>query len=123
MQPKILRTEADHKDALTEIKRLWGASAASADQDRLEVLVLLVEDYETRTIAPVKIDPVDYIAAHMELCVKTADDLGALLGSGPFGRAVLSRKQPLTLPMIQALVGRWGMVAELLIAPYDTEPA
>jgi len=43
---KPIRTEADHRAALKEIDRLWGAKEGTPDGDRLEVLITLVDAYE-----------------------------------------------------------------------------
>jgi HTH-type transcriptional regulator/antitoxin HigA len=41
-----IRTKADHKTALKTIESLMGAKANTAEGDRLNVLVKLVEAYE-----------------------------------------------------------------------------
>jgi hypothetical protein len=38
----------DHRAALVEIAKLWGASSGSPDGDKLDTLVALVETYEER---------------------------------------------------------------------------
>ncbi|HAF54780.1 MAG TPA: hypothetical protein DCL01_06095 [Thauera sp.] len=43
MELKPIRTDAEHADALAEVERLWDAPEGSAEADRLEVLVMLVE--------------------------------------------------------------------------------
>ena len=37
---KPIRTKADHKAALAEVERLWGAGAGTSDGDRLDVLAI-----------------------------------------------------------------------------------
>ncbi len=46
MQLNPIETEADHEAALREIERLWGAEEGTADGDRLEAFITLVEAYE-----------------------------------------------------------------------------
>ena len=46
MDIRPIRTDEDHKAALAEIDRLWGAPAGSEDGDRLDVLATLVEHFE-----------------------------------------------------------------------------
>jgi HTH-type transcriptional regulator/antitoxin HigA len=43
---KPIKTDAGHQAALREIERLWDAKECTADGDRLETLVTLVEAYE-----------------------------------------------------------------------------
>lgn len=54
MSIHTIRTERDYEAALAEIERLWGAKPCTADGDRLDVLLILVESYEAKNhqIAP-----------------------------------------------------------------------
>ena len=62
MKPiKPVRTAQDHRAALREIKRLWEAKPGSADADRLDVLVTLVEAYEAAQFPMDTPDPIDAI--------------------------------------------------------------
>ena len=47
MEIKPIRSDADHEKALLEIQRLWGAKEGTADGDKLDALVTLVDAYET----------------------------------------------------------------------------
>ncbi|MGD0910265.1 MAG: hypothetical protein ABR928_00125 [Terracidiphilus sp.] len=46
MELKPIATDSEHDAALREVERLWGAKEGTADGDRLEVLMTLVEVYE-----------------------------------------------------------------------------
>ena len=46
MNIQPIRNDEDHRAALAEIERLWGAPAGSDDGDKLDVLTTLVEKYE-----------------------------------------------------------------------------
>lgn len=48
MDIKPIESEADHEAALREIEMLWGAAQGTADGNRLDVLVTLVEAYEEK---------------------------------------------------------------------------
>ena len=48
MQLKVIKTRAGYDAATAEIERLWGAPADTPEGDRLELLMVLVEDYERR---------------------------------------------------------------------------
>lgn len=61
MELKPIRTDAEHADALAEVERLWDAPEGSAEADRLEVLVMLVEAYETARIPMEAPDPIDFL--------------------------------------------------------------
>jgi HTH-type transcriptional regulator/antitoxin HigA len=49
-----IKTERDYQKALKEIEKLWDAKPNTAKDDRLEVLVTLVEAYEQKHY---RIDP------------------------------------------------------------------
>lgn len=42
-----IRSEADYEKALRAVKSLWGAPLATAEGDRLDVLVTLIDAYES----------------------------------------------------------------------------
>lgn len=48
MDIRPIRNDEDHAAALREIEQLWGAETGTAEGDRLDVLVTLVEAYEDR---------------------------------------------------------------------------
>src|SRR5882757_539416 len=48
MQIRPIRTDKDHRAALAEIEKLWGASSRTPEGDKLDILVTLVETYEER---------------------------------------------------------------------------
>lgn len=52
MEPKPIRTEQEHREALAEIERLWDAPENTPEADRLEALVGQVEAYEQAHIRP-----------------------------------------------------------------------
>jgi HTH-type transcriptional regulator / antitoxin HigA len=58
---KPIRNDADHAEALAAIERLWQAAPGTPEHDRLEVLAMLVEDYESGRWPIRSADPVDLI--------------------------------------------------------------
>jgi HTH-type transcriptional regulator/antitoxin HigA len=48
MQIRPIRTDKEHRDALAEIEKLWGASIGTPEGDKFDVLVTAVETYEGR---------------------------------------------------------------------------
>lgn len=119
MDIRPIRTADDYTAALRRIEALWGADPGTGAGDELDVLVDLVEAYETRTLpAMAALDPVDAIREHMDLTGRSQADLTRLFGSSSRSSEVLSRKRALTVEMIRRLVAEWHMPAEVLIAPY-----
>lgn len=100
MEIRPIHTKKDHKAALLEIDQLWGAPAKSPKADRLEVLTLLVEQYEKQHYPIQYVDPIEFIEHVMESRGLTRKDLESVIG--PRGRVanVLNRVRPLTLEMM-----------------------
>ena len=118
-----IRCEADYDAALAKIDNLMGAALDTPEGDRLEVLVTLVEAYEARR-GPVEApDPVAMIEHAMEARGYRQKDLAAVIGSQPHASEVLSRRRPLTLPMIRALTAKWNIPADVLVREYALAPS
>jgi len=121
MHIRPIRTDADHRRALAEIERLWGAADGTPEGDKLDVLVTLVETYEARRW-PLKrrrrFDPVDVLHYAIDELGHTQAELANILGSRSRASEILSRRRPLTLDMIQKINARWKIPADLLVQPY-----
>lgn len=118
MELKLIRTQQEHQAALAEAERLWDAPAGSPASDRLDVLALLIEQYE-RTHVPIDApDPIDFLGHIMEARGLARRDLEPYIG--PRGRVsdILNRTRPLTLAMIRNLSTGLNLPAEVLIRPY-----
>jgi HTH-type transcriptional regulator/antitoxin HigA len=87
----------------------------TAEGARLELLAKLVEDYEKERFNFRKPDPVEAILFRMEEQGLRQKDIADLVGGKNRASEVLSRKRPLTLPMIRALHEKLGIPSELLI--------
>lgn len=61
MEQKPIESSADHEAALQEIERLWNAAEGTADGDRLEILMTLVEAYEKAHFPIDEPDPIEAI--------------------------------------------------------------
>jgi HTH-type transcriptional regulator/antitoxin HigA len=113
-----IRDETSHKTALAEIDRLWGSAANTAEGDRLDVLMTLVDAYERSHWPEGDVDPIDVIKARMENSGRTRRDFEKVVGSSGRASEILNRRRHLTLAMIWKLVRQWGMSADLLVKPY-----
>jgi HTH-type transcriptional regulator / antitoxin HigA len=117
MKIRILKNEADYEAALSEIEKLMGSAAP--DADRLELLALLVHDYEDKHYPIDMPDPVEAITFRMEQMGLTRKDLERYIGSRSKVSEVLSGKRRLSLSMIRALHEGLGIPAEVLLGRPD----
>ena len=112
-----IKNEADYDAALEEIDRLMDARRGTAEGDRLDVLVTLVEAYEERRWRVDAPDPIDAIKLRMEQRGLTRRDLESILGTKSRVSEILNRKRPLTVEMMRRLHDQLGIPAESLIKP------
>ena len=110
-----IKTKRDHARALKEIEGLMTAKRNTADGDRLDVLVTLVEAWEAKHYPLDVPDPVAAIRYHMEQNGMAPKDLVPYIGSRNRVYEVLNRKRPLSLRMIWRLNQGLGIPAESMI--------
>lgn len=117
MEIRPIHNDADHRAVLAEISTLMESDPArgTPDGDRLEVLATLVEAYEARHYPVASPDPVEAIKFRMEQQGLSPKDLQPQIGRLNRVYEVLTRKRPLTLPMIRRLHADLGIPAESLI--------
>ncbi|WP_425154888.1 helix-turn-helix domain-containing protein [Candidatus Palauibacter sp.] len=119
MTIRPIRNEADYDRALADIDRLMGSTPGTAAGDALEILVALVERYETEHWAIDAPDPLALIEHVMEARELRQKDLAAVIGSQPHASEVLNRRRPLSLAMIRALAAEWSLPADVLVREYE----
>jgi HTH-type transcriptional regulator / antitoxin HigA len=114
---KPIRTEADYKRAMTEMKSLWGAKDGTPQSDRLDVLATLIDVFETEHFPMDPPDPIEAIKFRMEQQGITRKDLEPLIGTRARVAEVLNRKRSLSIDMIRRLHEGLGISADILIRP------
>jgi HTH-type transcriptional regulator/antitoxin HigA len=126
MDIRPIRTDEDHRAALAEIDRCWGASEGTEEADRLDVLLALVEIYEEKRWpidSDEAFDPIDVLNYSIEELGHTQAELAELLGSRSRASEILSRRRALTVEMIHKISEAWKIPADLLVRPYKVERA
>lgn len=116
MEPRLIKTEEDHKAFLAEVERLVALDPAPStpEGDRLELLATLVEDYEKKHFPIEKPTAIEAILVRMEEQGLRQKDLVPYIGSRSKVSEVLSGKRGLTLQMIRALHRGLGIPLEIL---------
>jgi HTH-type transcriptional regulator/antitoxin HigA len=123
MELRPIRARREHQAALKEAEALWNAREGTADADRLEVLVLLIEAYERKHTPIEAPDPIDFLLHVMEARGLTRKELERYIGSRARVAEVLNRVRPLTLEMIRRLATGLKLPAEILIRGYELQRA
>jgi len=123
MELRPIKTKRDHEAALKEAEKLWNAPAGSAEGDRLEVLVLLIQAYEAKHHPIPDPDPIDFLHHVMQSRGLARKDLEPHIGSRARVAEVLNRVRPLSLEMVRRLSSGLDLPAEVLIQRYAVKRA
>lgn len=117
MEIRPIHTAADYRAALREVSVYFDnePEPGTPDGDRFDVLLTLVDAYEAKQFPIDLPDPVEAIKFRMEQAGLTPKDLEPMIGRLNRVYEVLTRKRPLTLPMIRRLHAGLGIPAESLI--------
>jgi len=118
MKIKPIRTEEDYELALIEIESLMEATPNSDDFEKLEVLSMLVENYEAIHYAIDTPDPIEAIKFRMEQEGLIQNDLVSLFGNKSRVSEILNKKRKLTLDMIRNLNTHLNIPFENLLGDY-----
>jgi HTH-type transcriptional regulator/antitoxin HigA len=127
MNPRVIRNESQYEVALEEIRRLveMDPPAGSNDAEHLEVLTVLVSDFERNNFSLPDPTPIEAVQFRMEQLGWTQRDLVPFIGSRSKVSEVLSGKRPFTLSMIRALHESLGIPLDVLVRQSvpDREPS
>ena len=111
-----IKTEKDYDATLQIIEELWESEEGTAEGDRLDILITLVDAYEQMHHPIYPPDPVAAIEFHMDQNELTRADLEEYIGTRARVSEVLNRKRGLSIEMIRNLHEGLGIPLESLIA-------
>lgn len=116
MEIKVLKTEEDYDEALARADEIFDAIAGSPEGDELELLLLVIKDYEDKHHPVPPPDPIEAIKLTMEEKGLKAKDLAPWIGSKGYVSQILNRKKPLTAEVMKALHKHLGIPGDILLA-------
>ena len=118
MEWKVIKTERDYQKAMKRLESIFEAKKGSKDGDELELLSLLIDNYEKDKF-PIELpDPIEAIKFRMEQLGYKQKDLAAIMGLKSRVSEILNRKRKLTLEMIRTLNQVLGIPTEILVKDY-----
>lgn len=125
MIDKVIKTQEEYGAALAELEPLIDLDPEldTSEADRLELLSLLIKDFEEREFPIDPPDPIEAIKFRMEQQGLKQRDLIPLVGSKSKVSEVLSRKRSLSLPMLRALSSGLDIPIEILAREPEPPPA
>ena len=115
---KVIKTERDYQKALKRLELIFDARNGSRESDELELLSLLIDNYE-REKFPIDLpDPIEAIKFRMEQLGYKQKDLAEAIGLKSRVSEILNRKRKLTLDMIRKLHEVLGIPTDVLVKEY-----
>ena len=118
MEIKLIKTENDYNQALERLEVVFDAKKGTPEGDELELLSILIEQYEN-THFPIDLpDPIEAIKFRMEQMGYNQNDLAKIIGLKSRASEILSKKRKLSLEMIRQLHTRLHIPTDVLIQNY-----
>ena len=118
MTIKPIRTEADYLSAIKELDSIFDAKKSTKQWDKLEILSILIENYEKKHHHIEAPDPIEAIKFRMEQLGLEAKDLEKVLWYKSRVSEILHRKRKLSLQMIRNLSKELKISPSILIKSY-----
>ena len=120
MELKVIKTDGEYKNALAALQELLNLDPdpGTREAGRLELLSLLLRDYESKQFPFSAPDPVEAIKFRMEQLNYTQNDLANIVGLKSRASEILNRKRKLSLEMIRQLHERLHIPTDVLIQAY-----
>ena len=118
MNIKPIRTKKDYEEALARLEVIFDSKKGTDKGDELEILGMLIENYENEKFPIGFPDPVDAIKFRMEQLGYNQTDLANVVGLKSRASEILNRKRKLSLEMIRQLHDRLNIPTEVLIQAY-----
>jgi len=116
MEIHPIKTEQDYNQALAEIEKCWGANEGTDAGDKLDILLVLVDDYESIHYPILPPDPIEAIKFRMEQMSLSRKDLEPYIGGRGRVSEVLNYQRGLSLNMIRKLHSQLSIPLENLIS-------
>lgn len=118
MNLRPIKTEKDYELALKRLDKIFDAEPGTKEGDELEVLALIIEDYEDKNYPIDSPDPIEAIKFRMEQMGMNQSDLAEIIGHKSRASEILNRKRKLTLNMIRNLNKKLNISTEVLVKEY-----
>jgi HTH-type transcriptional regulator/antitoxin HigA len=115
MNWKVLKTEEDYNKASLRLMEIFHSEVNSPQNDELELLLVLVKDYDDKHFQSPSLDALEVIKYKMEEQGLKAKDLESIIGSKGHVSAILSGKREITLKMAQKLKNYFSIPAEVFL--------
>lgn len=118
MEYKVIKTEDDYKLALKRLEVIFDAEPGTSEGEELDLLSLLIDNYE-KIHFPIGLpDPIEAIKFRMEQMNYKPKDLADVIGFRSRVTEILGKKRKLSLDMIRKINKRMHISTDVLIQEY-----
>ena len=118
MNIKPIRNEKDYQKALNRLELIFDAKKGTTKGDELEILSILIDQYENENFPIGMPDPIEAIKFRMEQMGMKQKDLAEVVGFKSRVSEILNKKRKLTLDMIRKLNTQLHIPTEVLVQDY-----
>jgi len=118
MEIKPIRSNRDYEKALERLELIFEAKKNSKEGDELEILGILIDQYENEHFPIGMPDPIEAIKFRMEQMGYNQTDLANIVGLKSRASEILNKKRKLSLEMIRQLHERLRIPTDVLIQTY-----
>ena len=118
MEIKPIKTDKDYKQALERLDMIFEAKIGTTEGDEIEILGILIDQYENEHFPIGLPDPIEAIKFRMEQLGYTQTDLAKVVGLKSRASEILSKKRKLSLEMIRQLHEKLNIPTDVLIQAY-----
>lgn len=118
MEYKIIKTEEEYKQALNRLETIFDATQGTKEGDELELLSLLINNYENTHFEIEKPDPIEAIKFRMEQLNYKPKDLANIIGFRSRVTEILNKKRKLSLEMIRKINKQLHIPTDVLVQKY-----
>lgn len=113
-----IKNEKDYQNALNRLEVIFEAKKGTEQGDELEILSILIDNYENEHFPIGMPDPIEAIKFRMEQMGMKQKDLAEIFGFKSRVSEILNKKRKLTLEMIRKLNTTLNIPTEVLIQDY-----
>ena len=113
-----IRTKEDYKNALKRLEVIFDAKRGTVEGDELEILAILIDNYESKNFPIEMPDPIAAISFRMEQMGLKQKDLVSAIGFKSRVSEIMNKKRKLTLEMIRKLSSDLHIPTDILIQDY-----
>jgi HTH-type transcriptional regulator/antitoxin HigA len=118
MTIKPIKNKKDYQNALQRLELIFDAKKGTPKGDELEILSILIDNYEEENFPIGFPDPIEAIKFRMEQMGYSQSDLAKLVGLKSRASEILNRKRKLTLEMIRVIHDGLKIPTAVLIQAY-----